>query len=41
MPCNVGKTFNTPQTNNLTLKVIYFLDYLDVQKKFKKGVPKV
>jgi Domain of unknown function (DUF5916)/Carbohydrate family 9 binding domain-like len=38
---NVGKTFNTPQTNNLTLKVIYFLDYLDVQKKFKKGVPKV
>jgi hypothetical protein len=34
---NVGKTFNTPQTNNLTLKVIYFLDYLDVQKKFKKG----
>ena len=38
---NVGKTFNTPQTNNLTLKVIYFLDYLDVQKKFKRGVPKV
>lgn len=38
---NVGKTFNTPQTNNLTLKVIYFLDYLDVAKKFKRGVPKV
>lgn len=34
---NIGKTFRTPQTNSLTLKVIYFLDYQDIQHKFKKN----
>jgi hypothetical protein len=33
---NVTKTFLSPQTNNFTLKVIYFLDYLDVAKRVKK-----
>ena len=33
---NVDKTFNTPTTNNLTLKVIYFLDYQDIEHKFKR-----
>ena len=32
---NVDKTFNTPASNNLTLKVIYFLDYQDIEHKFK------
>jgi hypothetical protein len=33
---NISKTFQTPQTNDLTLKVIYFLDYQDIQHKFKR-----
>ncbi len=33
---NVGKTFRTPQTNGLTLKVIYFLDYANMKKWLKK-----
>jgi hypothetical protein len=33
---NLDKTLRTPQTNNLTLKVIYFLDYQDIKHKFKK-----
>ena len=33
---NVGKTFRTPQTNGLTLKVIYFLDYANMKKWIKK-----
>jgi hypothetical protein len=33
---NVEKTFRTPQTNSLTLKVIYFLDYANLQKWVKK-----
>ena len=33
---NIGKTFRSPQTNSLTLKVIYFLDYQDIQHKLKK-----
>jgi hypothetical protein len=33
---NVNHTFNSPQTNNLTLKVIYFLDY-QVVKRLSRG----
>jgi Domain of unknown function (DUF5916)/Carbohydrate family 9 binding domain-like len=33
---NIGKTFNTPQTNSFTMKVIYFLDYQAVKKLAKK-----
>ncbi|MDZ7880695.1 MAG: DUF5916 domain-containing protein [Saprospiraceae bacterium] len=32
---NLGDTFNAPQTNGLTLKVIYFMDYQDIQHRFK------
>jgi Domain of unknown function (DUF5916)/Carbohydrate family 9 binding domain-like len=32
---NFSKTFRTPQTNDLTFKVIYFLDYQDIQHKLK------
>ena len=38
---NVSKTFNAPQTNNLTLKIIYFLDYLNIEKGLKKKTPRV
>ncbi len=30
---NVGKTFQTPQTNGLSIKLIYYLDYLALRKK--------
>ncbi len=30
---NGGKTFNTPETNGVLLKVIYYLDYLSLKKK--------
>jgi hypothetical protein len=30
------RTFDTPQTNSLTLKVIYFVDYLDVKRVLKR-----
>ncbi len=33
---NIDKTFKTPQTNSLTLKVIYFLDYQSTVKMLKK-----
>lgn len=33
---NFGKTMGEPQNNNLSLKVIYFLDYLDFKKWKKK-----
>lgn len=33
---NVSNTLSSPQNNNLSLKVIYFLDYLDVKKWKKK-----
>jgi hypothetical protein len=33
---NFGKTLDAPQNNNLSLKVIYFLDYLDFKKWKKK-----
>lgn len=33
---NIGKTFRTPQTNSLTLKVIYFLDYANAKKFVSK-----
>lgn len=34
---NVRNTLSSPQNNNLSLKVIYFLDYLDLKKWKKKG----
>lgn len=33
---NVGNTLSSPQNNNLSLKIIYFLDYLDIKKWRKK-----
>ncbi len=33
---NVGNTMEADQNNNLSLKVIYFLDYLDIKKWGKK-----
>lgn len=33
---NFGKTMDAPQNNNLSLKVIYYLDYLDFKKGKKK-----
>lgn len=33
---NFGRTVDAPQNNNLSLKVIYFLDYLDFKKWKKK-----
>ncbi|MEO5674405.1 MAG: DUF5916 domain-containing protein [Chitinophagales bacterium] len=30
---NCGKTFATPETNGISLKVIYYLDYLSLKKK--------
>jgi len=32
---NFEKTLNTPQINNLSLKIIYYLDYLDFKKRKK------
>ena len=34
---NLKETFRAPQTNNLTLKVIYYLDYLTMKRAFKRG----
>ena len=34
---NLGKTLEAPQNNNLSLKVIYYLDYLDFKKWRKKS----
>jgi hypothetical protein len=33
---NFNHTMNSPQNNNFSVKVIYFLDYLDLKKKNKK-----
>ncbi len=33
---NVGNTIDADANNNLSLKVIYFLDYLDIKKWGKK-----
>ena len=33
---NISKTFKTPQTNSLTLKVIYFIDYQTIKKTLVK-----
>jgi hypothetical protein len=33
---NFDKTFSEPQNNNLSVKVIYYLDYLDFKKWKKK-----
>jgi len=30
---NLGKTLSSPQNNNFSIKVIYFLDYLSLKKK--------
>jgi hypothetical protein len=30
---NLGNTLSAPQLNSLSLKVIYFLDYLQLKKK--------
>jgi hypothetical protein len=39
---NFGQTISAPQNNNLSIKVIYFLDYLDFNKwnKRRANVPK-
>lgn len=34
---NFVRTVEAPQNNNVSIKVLYFLDYLDVKKKFKKN----
>ncbi|MBL7739894.1 MAG: carbohydrate binding family 9 domain-containing protein [Chitinophagaceae bacterium] len=34
---NFGRTIESDQNNNISLKVIYFLDYLDLKKWRKKG----
>lgn len=33
---NFGRTLDEPQSNNLSIKIIYFLDYLDFKKWSKK-----
>ncbi len=33
---NFGNTFSEPQNNNISLKILYFLDYIEVKKKLKK-----
>ncbi len=33
---NVDRTISAPQNNNLSLKIIYYLDYLDFKKRKKK-----
>ena len=33
---NFRNTLETDQVNNLSVKVIYFLDYLEMRKKAKK-----
>lgn len=30
---NLNNTLNTPQNNNFSIKIIYFLDYLSLRKK--------
>jgi hypothetical protein len=35
---NFGRTIEAPQNNNLSIKVLYFLDYLDFKKGRKKQV---
>jgi len=34
---NFSETIDSDQNNNISLKVIYFLDYLDLKKKKKRG----
>ncbi len=34
---NFDRTFSEPQNNNLSVKIIYYLDYLDFKKWKKKG----
>ncbi len=34
---NIDNTFRSPQTNSLSIKVIYFLDYLTLKNGFKKS----
>jgi hypothetical protein len=32
---NFGKTFNADKNNNISVKIIYYLDYLQLKKKKK------
>ncbi len=34
---NLRNTFNTPQQNTFSIKVIYYLDYLDLRGKIKNA----
>ena len=34
---NFTNTFIEPQNNNFSIKILYFLDYIEVKKKFDKG----
>jgi hypothetical protein len=34
---NLNRTINAPQNNNFSIKIIYFLDYLEMKKKLKKN----
>lgn len=33
---NATRMFNQPQTNSLNIKVLYFIDYVEMKRKFKK-----
>ncbi len=35
---DLSNVFQSPQSNSLSLKVIYYLDYLDIRKAFRKKV---
>jgi hypothetical protein len=34
---NLSYTFHQPQTNNFSLKVLYYIDYQDLRRKRKIG----
>jgi hypothetical protein len=34
---NFNRTINAPQNNNFSIKIIYFLDYLEMKKKLRKS----
>ncbi len=35
---NFSNTFSEPHNTNLSLKIIYYLDYLDFKKEEEKGI---
>ena len=35
---DVNSTFQSPQSNSLSVKIVYFLDYLDIKKAFRKDI---